>query len=324
MKNKNTIAGILILIFTAVIIYALIIILKPNKVELQGVAESTQIKVASKLIGRVDTLAIRKGDDVKKGDLLFVINSPEIDAKMNQAMAARQAAKAQEMKAENGARQEDIKAAYNTYLKAKAAADFAKKTFERVNNLYKEGVVPEQKKDEIETKMITAIKTEEAAESIWQKAVYGARDEDKDAAVALVKRADAVIEEVEIYKDEICIKSPINGEVSNIIAEEGELVPNGYPVVTIVDLNDVWFSFNIKETYLDKFKKGTEFTAVVPGIGNKEIKLKVSFINPLGDFATWKATKTSGDFDIRTFEIHARPVDKVEGLRPGMSALTTI
>lgn len=324
MKNKNTIAGILIVIFTAVIIYAVIIILKPNKVELQGIAESTQIKVASKLIGRVDSLAVKKGDDVKKGDLLFVINSPEIDAKMNQAMAARQAAGAQMMKAENGARREDIKAAYNTYLKAKAAADFAKKTFERVNNLYKEGVVPEQKKDEVETKMIAAVKTEEAAESIWQKAVNGAREEDKNAAGALVKRADAVVEEVGIYKDEISIKSPINGEVSNIIAEEGELVPNGYPVVTIVDLKDIWFSFNIKETYLAKFKKGTEFNVVVPGIGNKEITLRVSYINPLGDFATWKATKTSGDFDIRTFEIHARPVGKVEGLRPGMSALTTI
>ena len=147
MKNKNTLAGILIVIFTAVIIYAVIIILKPNKVELQGIAEATQIKVASKLVGRVDSLAIKKGDDVKKGDLLFVINSPEIDAKMNQAMAAREAAQAQKVKAENGARREDIKAAYNTYLKAKAAADFAKKTFARVNNLFKEGVVPEQKKD---------------------------------------------------------------------------------------------------------------------------------------------------------------------------------
>lgn len=324
MKNKNTIAGILIVVFTALIIYALIIILRPNKVELQGIAESSQIKVASKLIGRVDSLAIKKGDDVKKGDLLFVINSPEINAKMNQAMAARQAAEAQKMKADNGARQEDIKAAYNTYLKAKAAADFTKKTFARVNNLYKEGVVPEQKKDEIETKMIAAVKTEEAAKSIWQKAVKGARQEDKSAAGALVKRADAVIEEVEIYKDEISIKSPINGEVSNIIAEKGELVPTGYPVVTIIDLKDIWFSFNIKETYLSKFKKGNEFTAKVPGIDNKEIKLKVSYINPLGDFATWKATKTSGDFDIRTFEIHARPVGEVEGLRPGMSALITI
>ena len=172
--------------------------------------------------------------------------------------------------------------------------------------------------------MIAAVKTEEAAKSIWQKAVNGARDEDKNAAGALVKRADAVVEEVEIYKDEISIKSPINGEVSNIIAEQGELVPNGYPVVTIIDLNDIWFSFNIKETYLDTFKKGAEFMVEIPGIGNKKIKLRVSYINPLGDFATWKATKTSGDFDIRTFEIHAIPVDKVEGLRPGMSAITTI
>jgi len=323
MKNKNVIVGILLVIFSAVIVYALIKILQPNTVELQGICEAKQVRVASKLLGRIENLNVKKGDIIKKGDLLFVINSPEVDAKMQQAQSALMAATAQHDKAEKGARTEDVRAAYSVYLKAKAAADFANKTYARIISLYNDGVISEQKKDEVETKMIAAVKTEEAAKAVWQKATTGARIEDKTAAGALVKRAEAVIQEVGIYENEIHIFSPIAGEIANIIAEEGELIPNGYPVVSIVDLNDIWFSFNIKETYLSQFKKGTKFKVFVPGV-QKDVELKVAYISPLADFATWKATKTVGDFDVKTFEIHARPVNKVEGLRPGMSALTTI
>ena len=323
MKNKNILVAIIFVVFSTIIVYALIKILTPNTIELQGVCEAKQIRVASKLLGRIDNLYINKGDNVKKGDLLFVINSPEVDAKMEQAQAAKQAAEAQHTKAEKGARTEDVKAAYNSYLKAKAAADFSKKTYDRIMNLYKEGVISEQNKDEVETKMIAAVKTEKAAKAIVEKAKTGARIEDKAAAGALVRRAEAVVQEVGIYENEIRILSPIDGEIANIIAEIGELIPNGYPVVTIVDLQDIWFSFNIKETYLQKFTKGSVFKAYIPGI-QREIELKVSFISPLADFATWKATKTAGDFDVKTFEIQARPTDKIEGLRPGMSALTTI
>ena len=323
MKNKNIIVGILLVIFSAIIIYTLIILLRPNTIELQGVCEAKQVRVASKLLGRIDNLNIKKGDNVKKGDFLFSINSPEVDAKMKQAQAVKQAAEAQHSKAEKGARSEDIKAAYNTYLKAKAAADFTRKTYARIISLYNDGVISEQKKDEIETKKIAAVKTEEAAKAIWEKAKKGARTEDKAAAGALVKRAEAVIQEVGIYENENHILAPLSGEIANIIAEVGELIPNGYPVVTIVDLNDIWFSFNIKETYMNKFKKGSTFKAFIPGI-QEEIELKVTYISPLAEFATWKATKTVGDFDIKTFEIQAKPVKHTEGLRPGMSALTTI
>lgn len=323
MKNKNILVAIILVVFSTIIVYALIKILSPNTIELQGVCEAKQVRVASKLLGRIDNLYISKGDNVRKGDLLFVINSPEVDAKMEQAQAAMQAAEAQNTKAQKGARTEDIKAAYNSYLKAKAAADFSKKTYDRIMNLYNEGVISEQNKDEVETKMIAAVKTEEAAKAIWEKAKTGTRIEDKTSAGALVRRAEAVVQEVGIYENEIRILSPIDGEIANIIAEIGELIPNGYPVVTIVDLQDIWFSFNIKETYLQKFTKGAIFKVFVPGI-NKDIELKVSYISPLADFATWKATKTAGDFDVKTFEIQARPTEKIEGLRPGMSALTTI
>lgn len=323
MRNKNVVVGILLVVFSAVIVYALIKILQPDTVELQGVCEAKQIRVASKLLGRIENLNVKKGDNVKKGELLFVINSPEIDAKMLQAKAGMMAATAQDVKVNSGARSEDIRAAYNTYLKAKAASNFANKTYARIISLYNDGVISEQKKDEIEAKMVASMKTEEAAKAIWDKATKGARSEDKTTAGALVKKAEAIIQEVGIYENEINIFSPIDGEVANIIAEQGELIPNGYPVVTIVDLKDIWFSFNIKETYLVQFKKGSKFKVFVPGI-QKDIELEVAFISPLADFATWKATKTAGDFDVKTFEIHARPVNQVEGLRPGMSALTSI
>ncbi|MCH4895345.1 MAG: efflux RND transporter periplasmic adaptor subunit [Marinifilaceae bacterium] len=320
MKNKNVLVAALLVVFAAIIVYSIIVIARPNVVELQGVCEAKQIRVASKLLGRIENLNISKGDNVRAGQLLFTMNSPEVDAKKQQAEAAKQAATALKNKAYNGARREDINAAYNVYLKAKAAAEFTTKTYNRILKLYKEGVVSEQKKDEIETKMVASIKTESAAKSVWEKAKRGARQEDKAAAEALVEKANAVIKEVNIYENEINIFSPMDGEVANIISEVGELIPNGYPVVTIVDLKDVWFSFNIKETYLPKFKKGTIFNVYVPGI-DKKIEVKVTYINALADFATWKATKSTGEFDIKTFEIQVRPTNKVEGLRPGMSAI---
>jgi HlyD family secretion protein len=318
-RNLLAIAAIVVLVFF--LIYTLIIVSRPKDIILQGQVEATQVKVASKLIGRIDSLGVKKGQMVEKGQLLFVLSSPEIEAKLKQAMAGRQAAMAQSDKAQNGAQIEDIQAAYNTYLKAVAAADLSEKTFNRVNNLYKDGVVPEQKKDEAETQMIAAKETANAAKAVWDKAKNGARVEDKTAAYAIVNQANGVISELESYLNERQIKAPIKGEIANIISERGELVPSGFPVISIVDLDDVWVTFNVKEDLLSKIKKGNIIEARFPALGDKVIKLKVTFINPLGDYATWNATKTSGDFDTRTFEINATPVEKNSDLRPGMSAL---
>jgi HlyD family secretion protein len=318
-RNILAISAIAILIFF--LVYTVIIVAIPKDIILQGQVEATQVKVASKLIGRIDSLCIKKGDSVEKGQLLFVLGSPEIEAKLEQAMAGKQAALAQSNKAQNGAQIEDIQAAYNNYLKAVAAADLSEKTFNRVNNLFKDGVVPEQKKDEAETQMIAAKETTNAAKAIWDKAKNGARTEDKTAAYAIVNQANGVISELESYLNEREIKAPIKGEIANIISERGELVPSGFPVVTIVDLDDIWVSFNIKEDLLGKIKKGTVIEAKFPALNNRKIRLKVTYINPLGDYATWNATKTSGDFDTRTFEINAIPLEKDKDLRPGMSAL---
>ena len=169
--------------------------------------------------------------------------------------------------------------------------------------------------------MKAAVETAKAAEAVYNKAKKGARNEDKRAAAALVEQADGAISEVNAYINEQQIFAPINGEIANIISEQGELVPAGYPVVSIVDLDDVWVSFHLREDLLADITKGSRFVARFPALGMKEIELQVTYITAMGSFANWSATKTSGDFDMKTFEIHAVPTAPVEGLRPGMSAL---
>lgn len=320
-NNKNLIVGAIIAALVIFLIYTTWLLTKPTQLEIQGHAEATQMKISSKVTGRIDSLAVKRGNSVKKGDLLFVIESPEVEAKLNQAEAVKLAAEAQSLKAETGARQEDIQAAHNTYLKAAAAYEYAQKSHQRIKNLYAQGVVPAQKMDEMDMQLKVAYETSLAAKSIWDKAKSGARLEDKSAAEAMVKQAEAVIAEVSSYLNETQILAPMDGEVANLLAERGELTPAGFPVITLIDLNDIWFVFNIREDLLANMRMGSTFQAQVPALGNIDVELTISYIAPLGDFATWNATKTSGDFDMKTFEVHARPTQHIDGLRPGMSAL---
>lgn len=320
-KTKHYLIAGAIIALIIFIGYAIIIVARPVPLEVQGEVEATQVKVASKLVGRIDSLLVHKGDDVTSGTLLFTISSPELDAKYLQASAVRKAAGFQKEKADNGAQKEDIQAAFNSWQTALAASEFAKKSFQRVDNLFKSGVIAEQQKDEAETRMKAAVETEKAARSLYDKAKKGARYEDKGSAGALVMQADGVLTEVNSYLSETRIFAPIRGEIANIIAERGELVPAGYPVITIVDLEDIWVTFNLREDLLAAIQKGSTFKARFPALGMKEVLLKVTYINALGEFATWNATKTSGDFDMKTFEVHAVPAEKISGLRPGMSAL---
>ncbi len=320
-KTKGIIIAGAFTLLSLFIIYAIVIVSRPVPLEIQGEVEATQIKVASKLVGRVDSLIVKKGDEIVPGMLLFTISSPELEAKFSQASAVRQAAGAQRDKAFNGAQKEDIQAAFNSWQTALVSAEYARKTFSRIQNLYKEGVIPEQQKDEVESKMKAAQEIEKAAHSLYEKARNGARYEDKNAAGALVLQADGVMDEVSSYLSERRIKAPIRGEVANVLAERGELIPAGYPVVTLVDLSDVWVTFNLREDLLANIKKGSIIPARFPALGMKEIALRVSYISAMGDFATWNATKTRGDFDLKTFEVQAVPVGDTDGLRPGMSAI---
>jgi HlyD family secretion protein len=320
-KTRSFIIGLFLTALLVFILYSTWLITRSQPLEIQGEIEATQFRVASKIPGRIDSIAVKKGQQVTKGDFLFSINSPEIDAKLRQVTAQRNAAQAQSLKAQNGAQKEDIQAAYSTYLKAEAAARLYEKTYTRVANLYKDGVVAEQKKDEAETQMKAGRETADAAKAIWEKAVKGARSEDKQSARELVNQAEGGIAEVEAYLSETAVKAPATGEVANIVSEEGELVPTGYPVITLVNLADSWATLYVREDLLSNIRMDSQIKATIPALGNKEVTLKVNYISALADFATWTSTKTSGGFDAKSFEIHAVPVTPVEGLRPGMSVL---
>lgn len=324
ISKKRWTTAVVLTAIAAFIVYTFILLLKKEPTVLQGEVEATQVKISSKIPGRIDSIAVKRGQQVVKGDLIFTINSPEISAKLAQATAVRQAANAQKTKAFNGAQREDIEAAYSTYIKAEAAAQLADKTFTRVQNLFSDGVVPEQKRDEAETQMKAARETANAAKAIWEKAKNGARTEDKATATALVQQAEGAIAEVQAYMGETSINAILSGEVSGINAEAGELVPTGFPAVTIYDLSDIWGTFFVREDLLKHFPMGKEFMATIPGLDHKSFSFKVSYVSPAGDFARWNATKTSGEFDLKSFQIEARPVSKIEGLRPGMTLVVTL
>lgn len=318
-RNLLVIAGIV----AGIIILTIAgwILLKPVPLMVQGEVDATEIKVASKIPGRIAEILVKEGQAVRKGDTLIIINSPEIRAKMEQARAAQKAAGAQRDKADKGARPQEVEAAFNMWQKAKAGSELASKTYQRIKNLYNDGVVPLQKLDEAEANMKAAKTTEEAAKEQYKMAQEGARKEDKNAATALWEQASGVVSEVQAYVDATVIKAPANGEVVTIISEEGELVGTGFPIITLVDLSDEWVTFNLREDLMPKVRMGMEISAIVPALGNKVIQIKVNYITALGEFATWHATKTSGDFDQKTFEVRAVPNEKVDGLRPGMSVL---
>ena len=319
MKKSNVIGltiGIVVVIVTVSLICWFAI--KPVPTLIQGEVEVKSIKISSKLAGRIEQMDVKEGQQVKKGELLFVLSTPEVEAKLRQAEAARNAAGAQSAKASRGARIQEIEGALNMWKKAQAGVELAQKSFDRVKNLYESGVVPAQKYDEALANLKAMQTTESAAKAQYDMAVEGARREDREAAAALVDQASGAVSEVESYISDAMQYSPIDGEVSSVIAEKGELIGSGYPVITLLDMNDLWITFNIKEDLLPKIRIGSVLKAYVPGLGGA-IELKVDYIAVQAEYATWSATRTKGDFDIRTFEVKARPVAKVDGLRPGMT-----
>lgn len=321
MKKRNVIW----LIIAVVVIIAVVALVgwylkRSEPTIIQGTVECTTYKASSKIAGRIEEMKIEQGDHVTKGQLLYVLSTPELDAKLRQAEAVKSAATALDQKALAGARVQQIEAALNMWQKAQAGKELAQKTYDRVKALYDKGVVPEQKFDEADANYRAMVATEMAAKAQYDLAVAGASKEDKDAAAAQVQQAEGVVSEVESYISDAMVYAPVDGEVSTIIAEQGELVGTGYPVVAILDTTDTWVTFNIKETLLPKITVGMKMTAYVPAL-DRNVELEVTYISVQADFATWSATRTQGSFDIRTFAVKARPVTDVENIRPGMSVL---
>ena len=327
MKSKNSSYNLLlgILALAAIILVILIVgyvVSKDNGPKyIQGEAEATEYRVSGKVPGRVEEFRAVEGSYVHKGDTLVVIDSPEIRSKIADANAAKAAADAQRKKAMNGARSEQITGAYELWQQAIVQEDVLRKSFERVQNLYDQQVISAQKYDETKAKYDAACAQTKAAKSQYDMAVAGARYEDKEAAIALVDRANAAVELVNSYMSELYLTAPADGIISDIFPKVGELVGTGSPIMTVQDLADMWFTFNIREDQLHSLQIGDAIQLEVPALDHKTVDATVYYLRARESYATWKATKEIGEYDTKTFEVRARPNEPVEGLLPGMSVL---
>lgn len=287
---------------------------------IQGQIDVEEYRVSSKVPSRILELRVKEGDYVHAGDTLAILDAPDVEAKKLQAESAENAAAAMSDMAQAGARQEQIQGAYELWQQAKAGLDIYKKSYERVQRLFDEGVISEQKRDEAYASYKAYEAQEKAAKSQYDMAKNGARSQEKAAAMAQVNRAKGAVKEVSSYINETVQIAKMDGEVTTIYPKVGELIGSGSPIMTISIMNDVWGAFNIREDQLKGMKKGDTFQAYLPAF-DKEITLKVSSIKDLGSYATWKATKSNGQYDMKTFEVKARPTAKFDGLRPGMSVV---
>ncbi len=321
-KNYNLLIGVIALVAVILIVSIVgYIVSRPKETIIQGEAEATEYRVSGKVPGRIEAFRGEEGQQVRKGDTLVVIDSPEIRSKIAEASAARAAALAQKEKAYNGARQEQITGAYEMWQKALVGEEVMRKSYERMVKLHDEKVVSDQKFDEVKAQYDAASATARAAKSQYDMAVKGARQEDKDAAVALVERANAAVDLVNSYREEIVLTSPADGIISARYPKVGELVGQGSPIMTIQDLDDVWFTFNIREDRLEGMQSGDKLQLTIPALNNASVSATVYYIAVRESYATWRATKEIGEFDTRTFEVRARPDAPVKGLRPGMSVI---
>ncbi len=321
-KSYNLVIGIVALIVIILLIAVIgYFVSKPKPLVIQGEAEASEYRVSGKVPGRIEEMYVKEGQMVHKGDTVAFIDSPEVRAKLAQANAVKAAVSAQSRKAQNGARKEQIAGAYELYQTALVQEDVMKKSFERIQKLYDQNVIAAQKYDEVKAKYDAAIAQTKAAKSQYDMAVNGARAEDKAAAQALVDQANGALMEVESYLGELYLTAPSDGIISAIFPKVGELVGQGAPVASVTDLNDIWFTFNVREDYLHGMKQGDKITVVIPALDGKEVPATVNYVAVRESYATWKATKETGMYDAKTFEVRAVPDVKVDGIRPGMSAI---
>lgn len=287
---------------------------------IQGQIDVEEYRVSSKVPARILEIRVKEGDYVRVGDTLAILDAPDVEAKRQQAESAESAAAALSQMAQAGARKEQVQGAYELWQQAKAGLEIHKKSYERVQRLFDEGVMTEQKRDEAYAGYKAYEAQERAAHSQYQMALNGARAEEKAAAQAQVNRAKGAVKEVDSYISETVQTAKIDGEVATIYPKIGELLGSGSPIMTINIMNDVWGAFNVREDQLNGLRLGDTFTAFLPAF-NKEMPFKVSAIKDQGSYATWKATKSNGQYDLKTFEVKARPTEKFDGLRPGMSVI---
>ena len=320
-QHKNILLAVLG--FAAVVVVVAVIgffVFDRDPDYIQGQVEVSEYRVSSKVPGRILELRVKEGDYVHAGDTLAIIDAPEVRAKMRQAQGAEAGASALEQMAKNGARKEQIQAAYQLLQQAKAGLEIAEKSYNRVQRLYDAGVMSAQKRDEALAYYKSSEAQVQAAQSQYDMAVNGARREEKLAAQAQVDRAKGAVQEVNAYIGETVQTAQMDGEVSSISPKVGELVGIGSPIMTISMMDDLWGTFNVREDQLKGLQVGDEINTYVPAF-DKTITMKVYYMKDQGTYAVWKATKANGQYDLKTFEVKARPTEPFEGLRPGMSLI---
>ena len=318
--NKRKLGIALALVLAIVVVVGLWLAWRSPSEQLQGMTDADTVNVAAKITARLAELKVREGDRVKAGQVLFVLDSPEVAAKEEQAQGALDAASAVADKADAGARSEDIRAAQANWKRAEAGATLADATYQRVQNLFNEGVMTRQKRDEALAQARSSRELSNAARAQYDQALAGAREQDKRAAQGQVRQARGAVAEVDAAREEVNGRAPLAGEINKRMADVGELVPAGYPVFTLVDIDRMWVSVNLRESQMRGLKIGNRLRGQVPAL-DRDVEFEVYFINPAGDYATWRATRQSSGYDVRSFEIRLRPVARVEGFRPGMSVL---
>lgn len=326
MKQKTS--NMVALIFAAAIILGMVVVIVvglclPDRAEtIQGEVETTDYRVSSKVPGRVLEIRVQEGDMVHKGDTLVILEAPDVAAKLDQASALAEAAEALDEKARNGAQKEQIAGAYEMWQKAKAGLEVAEKSYNRVSNLFSKGVISEQKRDEAKAQYEAMVATEKAAKSQYEMAKNGARKEDKKAANAKVKQAHGAVSEVNSYIHETVLLAMADGEVTEIFPELGELVGSGAPIMNVAMTGNVFLTFNVREDYLPGLTVGTEADAYLPAF-DKTIKVRISRVKNVGNFAVWKATKATDGYDLKMFEVRAIPVEgtDLKDVRSGMTAV---
>jgi len=320
MRANKILAVLAVIILAMILAYGVNLAFAPKPVFLQGQIEAREYNISSKVPGRIEQVMVRKGDKVAVDDILFVINSPELNAKLMQAEGGRDAAKAMQQEADNGARQQQITASKEQWLKAKAATELMQKTYQRIENLFNEGVVPRQKRDEVYTQWQAAKYTDQAAFAMYQMAQEGARVETKAAAEGNARMAEGAVKEVSAILADSQMRSPKNAEVSEVLLQAGELAPSGFPVVSLIDMSDAWAVMQVREDQLAHFKQGTVVALRIPAL-DKTVEFTVEYVSVMGNFATWRSTESGHDFDMRTFEVLLHPNQPIADLRVGMSVL---
>lgn len=321
-ENKRLLSAmaVVILITGVLAIVGFCFLKEPEKI-VEGQAEATSVRISGTLPGRVTDFYVKEGDMVHAGDTLVHIHSALAEAKLAQAEGMVDVARALNQKVDAGTRVQIIQAAYQLWQQAKAAVDITKKTYDRMESLYAKGVVSEQKRDEAQAAYQAAVAAEKAAESQYSLAQSGAQSEDKESARAMVGVAQGGVEEVNALLDDQYLTAPCDGQIDVIYPHEGELVMLGAPIMNLLRVDDKWVTFNVREELLNDLTMGKEITVMIPALDKKEIKAQVYYVRDMGSYATWRATKTNGDWDSKTFQIKARPLDSVPDLRPGMTVI---